>query len=373
LVMSMALDGSPRGLSRSVALERPRHVRRLPSRPLAILGSIAIAAISCVARPTPEPSTPGRHLASDAPATPRPTAFADPAPALVVVPDPLPAKLDETSRELLEVIEPGELVEATIRTLDPERVVADARQRGGRGDVLAPDAASVVAERDAIVDVLRDPAVLSATLTEDLRADRPIVRVRPHIEIPVAGNPYGPLSVRPGLEDVPALRKALLRELGMVMMTIDGQRYRDLDIVGECQPDLCLVTATGRIRHAGDVFDTWVVESDAARDWRPLLNPSATQLGGVPRPLARWAERIARTDAPTAGRIARYSTIASIRWEAMQPGKIQITYSAECTQAGIGAPDGTELAEDGVCIDSLVVEVDLWSGQVVQAVEIPDS
>src|SRR4029079_9860745 len=94
-----------------------------------------------------------------------------------------------------------------------------------------------------------------------------------------------------------------------------------------------------------------------------------TTPAAVPGPLARAAEWIARTDPPTARRIARYSSIASIRWDPAAPGVIELTYFAQCTQAGLDAPPGTRLAEDGVCIDSLRVVVDVGTGRALEAVE----
>jgi hypothetical protein len=352
-----------------------RHVR------IVALGmTLAVVGAGCIADPRPsEPAGPSA-LASPSATASRPAA-ASPTPleATTSPPppaDPVLAKLDAMSRELLGVIEPGELVEATVQTTDPADLVAQAKRRGGRGDVLAPDAALVVAERAVIVAMLRDPAVSSATLGEDLTADRLIATERPVVSIPTPASPYAgrPLPDGQGLADMPGDRRApLLAALGNAIVTIDGQPYRELTMSGHCQPDLCQVGATGRIGGTGDVLDGWIIESYADRGWLPTLNRSGIQLGAVPRPLARAAEWIARRDQPTARLIARYDSIAGIRWEPSAPGVIEIVYAAECTRTGIIAPPGTKVADHGVCVDGLLVRVDVASGKVVETVQVPDS
>ncbi len=316
--------------------------------------------------PVPLASTEGGPTDSPPPIDPLPTAVADPA----------LAKLDPTSRELLAVVERGELIEAVVEVADAADLVAWAKRRGGRGDVLSPDAAFVVVERGLIAALLRNPGVRGANLAEDLRADRPIAAERPVVALPTPGSPYAgrPLPDGPELAEMPDERRApLLAALGNAIVTIDGQPYRELVIGGHCQLDLCHVSATGRVRAAGDVFDGWLMGGYANRGWLPTLSRSGTQLGGVPRPLARAAEWIARNDRPTARAIGRYDSISSIRWEPASPGVIEIAYQAECTATSRAAPPGTKVAEDGVCIDMLLVRVDVASGIVVETVEVPDS
>ena len=351
----------------------------LLGRSAAALFAIALLATGCIAEPTPDLAPSARPGTSIGIATAGPTGSPAPAPSATdASPDPVLAKLDDASRELLGVIEPGELVQATIQTVDPVDLVAQAQRRHGRGEVLAPDAAFILAERDAIVALLRDPGVNGANLEEVFDADRLIASERPVVVIPTPGSPYAgrPLPDGPGLAELPDERRApLLAALGNAIVTIDGQPYREMALSAVCQPDpeMCWVSATGRIGATGDVFDGWTVESHANRGWLPILNRSGSQLGAIPRPLARAAEWIARMDRPTAKQIASYTSIASIRWEPLAPGVIDIVYQAQCTLARLVGPPGTKVAEDGVCIDALRVRVDVATGRVLETAEVPDS
>jgi hypothetical protein len=279
------------------------------------------------------------------------------------------AKLDVESRNLVALIEPGEFLEATIQTGAPAEIVAAARHGGGGGAVLDLGIAFVTADRDLVLGLLTRPDVQSAVLGEDLRATRPIAAARPAVAVPSSGMPYAGLPIPTDLSTVdipPVPLAALLRTLGGTIVTIDGMPYASLIVGGFCQPESCDLSATGRVAKAGDVFDGWHVHTRQETGWVPFVGPGDRELGGIPRRLARAAEWIARSDPDTARRIATYSVIAESTWDPASPGTIVLRYRRECLGGSIGF--GRELAATGVCVDHLVITVDLATDTIVNTV-----
>jgi hypothetical protein len=112
----------------------------------------------------------------------------------------------------------------------------------------------------------------------------------------------------------------------------------------------------------------WRVTATAASGWSAIGGPEdRPTYSGVPRWLAREAERIARSDPATAAVIATYAWIGSSEWDPAAPGVISLLYGRSCDAqvfrlalAGRGVLAGT-----GECFDYLKLRVDVDGKLVV--------
>jgi hypothetical protein len=331
---------------------------------LTAIVAVSIVAGACgEATPTLAPSPPG-----DSPALP-----ADP--PRPAVPAGLDEKwLDAESRDLVPLIEAGEQVEAEIQTGNEEAIVAEAVRRGGRGEVRGPGSVSVTADLSTVLALVARDDVGFAAIREDLRAMRVVSPRRPTLDaVPRPGSPYddAPVPVDTVSGDVPPGRLVpLLRGLGRAIVTFDGRPYLTLSVQGTCASETCNLSATGRIAGSGDVFDGWSLQGGVATGWQPVAGTEDRELNAIPRRFVRAAEWFARADERATARIAQYSSISEVRWEPATPGLVSIRYERGCAGA-VGLPD-TRRAATGVCLDFMVVVVDLTSGQVVSVTESID-
>lgn len=292
------------------------------------------------------------------------------------------AKLDPKSRELARFLDTGELVGGAFVTREPSDVLDLGRSMGldpQGGDEpdqpqLGPGEQAQVyflGPYQPIIRLAAHPAVMSATLAEDFRALRAIAPPRPvGGAMPVPGKPYVavPLPVDlPSLE-IPADRRALiLASLSQVVETIDGRPYASVSIGSDCGDVAqvsCTIGIAGVAAGSVDQSDTWSAVATKAAGWSVALEPGQPHLAGVPRWLAREAERIARSDPVTAAEIGRYEEIRDFTWDGAAPGMIRIRYWRTC-QFG-SQPLMATLADHGVpCLDLLDVTIDVPAGGVV--------
>jgi hypothetical protein len=333
---------------------------------LAAMVAVTIVAGACAeATPTPAPSPP---------AEPPPAFPADP-PQPAAVADLDEKWLDDESRDLVPLIQAGELVEATIQSGNEGAIVAEAVRRGGRGEVLGPNSVSVTADLATVLALVARDDVAFAAIREDLRAMRVVSERQPTLgQVPHPGSPYdaNPVPVDAVRGDVPPDRLVpLLRGLGRAIVTFDGRPYASLSVHGTCGSETCVLSATGRIAGSGDVFDGWSLQAGVGSGWRPVAGTEDRELSAIPRRFVRAAEWFARADERAAARIAQYTTIGQVRWDPATPGLIAIRYQRGCL-GGVGFP-GTRVAATGVCLRFLVVVVDLTTGQVVSVTESIDS
>ena len=345
---------------RRTAVER----MRLTGRMTAIVVVTLVAGACAEAPPA---------LAPSPPAVPPPAVPADP--PKPAAPAGLDEKwLDDESRDLVPLIEAGELVDATIQSSNEGALVAEAVRRGGRGEVLGPNSVSVTAELAIILALVARDDVAFAAIREDLRAMRVVSPRRPTFgKMPLPGSPYdaAPVPVDAVSGDVPPDRIVpLLRGLGRAIVTFDGRPYASLSVHGTCGSETCVLSATGRIAGSGDVFDGWSLQAGIGSGWQPVPGTEDRELSAIPRSFVRAAEWFARADERTAAHIARYTTISHVRWDPATPGRIAIRYQRDC-MGSVGLP-GRRMAATGVCLGFLVVVVDLATGQVVSAVESID-
>jgi hypothetical protein len=89
---------------------------------------------------------------------------------------------------------------------------------------------------------------------------------------------------------------------------------------------------------------------------------------GVPRPLLRAAEWIARHDAGAAAVITTYSSCCAARWDPARPGVIALRWTRPCSSGS--APSDIQVAETGVCDESLEVVVDVGRLAVLSVAEL---
>ena len=285
----------------------------------------------------------------------------------------LEAVLDASSRDLLTVVDPEESLEAEIHAPDLTGVAAAARSRGFTVLDVALDHVLVLGPVRPILQLIGDVHPTSVALAEDSRAGRWLPVLRPDVAVPTPGSPY---LDRPLVADMKAVaipdlqRDALLRSLAGLLVTIDGEPYARIELGGSCdpgQPPSCGIGFTGFSRGAANRADVLGISATAATGWIPQLNDGG-QLGSVPRPLLRAAEWIARHDDKAAAAIARYASCCGATWFEPQPGWIELWYGRPCSN-GIAPPDAL-VAATGVCLEGLLVTVDLRAGTVVRIQEV---
>jgi len=297
-------------------------------------------------------------------------------------PDPVGfAKLDPKSQQLARFLSPGELVGGSFVTREPSDVLDLGRSMGldpQGGDEpdqpeLGPDEQTVVlffGPPDATVRLAAHPIVISATLGEDFKALRALAPPRPAGEpIPVPGRPYVavPLPFDPSLR-IPEDRRALiLGSLSQLVETIDGRPYASVSIGSDCADVAeasCTIKLEGLAPGSVDQWDWWSAVATKAARWSVAFEPGQLHLAGVPRWLAREAERIARTDPATAADIGQYEEIRDFTWDGAAPGLIRIRYWRTCHFGS--QPLMASLADHGVpCLDYLDVTVDVPAGRVI--------
>jgi hypothetical protein len=285
------------------------------------------------------------------------------------------AKLDPESNERLGLLEPGEWVEATLRTDAPQAVAARAKIHGLAVVSTSDTTASVMSDATVVATLIGDPIVQTAGVTEDMRALRPIAADRPAVLVPTPGAPYRDLllAAQQADHEVPdPLAGAMLAALAQQITTIDGLPYSGLATSDHCepQPPACWINATGWAPASGGRFDAWSVQARQATGW--LVEAGMGQeFGGVPRRLARAAEWVGRMDTTTGPEIEQYDALAGFTWDPERPGRIEVTYLRPCAAASIklAAVAGNGwIADTGECFDSLTIGVDLATMSVVDHV-----
>ena len=320
--------------------------------PLLLLTLLA----GCGTQPTPD-----GNAASVAPGS-SPAATAEPGSSLSIA----LSKLDPASRALAGLIEPGEMVDARIDTGNPVDVIRAVRAGGGTANLVSDTIVLLTAPFDVVVANLARIDVASGSLAEDLTAMRRIAARRRVAQASNSGNPYAGTDIAVPADAVaipPILLQPMLAALRDGIVTFDGRPYPRMSFDGGCGADSCDLTATGFVDGASpDATDWWAVHAAAVNGWLPTSGPGDRQLRGIPRPLARAAEWIARSDPAVANEIASYDRLASIAWQPGQPILIRIDYQRDCAAAR--AP-GAVVAEDGVCLDNLEVLVDVATARVV--------
>ena len=320
--------------------------------PLLLLTLLA----SCGTQPTPD-----GNAASVAPGS-SPAATAEPGSSLSIA----LSKLDPASRALAGLIEPGEMVDARIDTGNPVDVIRAVRAGGGTANLVSDTIVLLTAPFDVVVANLARIDVASGSLAEDLTAMRRIAAQPPAAQSSNSGNPYAGTDIAVPADAVaipPILLRPMLAALRDGIVTFDGRPYPRMSFDGGCGADSCDLTATGFVDGASpDATDWWAVHAAAVNGWLPTSGAGDRQLRGIPRPLARAAEWIARSDPAVANEIASYDRLASIAWQPGQPILIRIDYQRDCAAAR--AP-GAVVAEDGVCLDNLEVLVDVATARVV--------
>lgn len=342
-----------------------RRAHRVPATCLALATTVALMA-GCSTSPSAVSS-------AASPGAPTPPAF-DPSGL---------AKLDDASRALLALLEPGEWARAYVDPLDLPRAVIVARAAGFTvPDPLGPaDALNVIGPAEAIVRLAADPSVRLVTLDEDNRASRTVAApLRADAVLPIPGAPYRtqPLPLAPSA-DLGAGRSApLLAGLGRSIVTIDGRPFQRMETTLGCEPHeprpvVCRLVVTGW-RTAANGFattDEWSATEAEARGVAPTVE--AQTLAAIPRWLAREAERVARSDPTAAARIARYTLINAFTWAPGPPLEIAVYYIRPCAMTGrangpLTASVGIislDLADTGTCYDWLSVRVDMTTRQVL--------
>jgi hypothetical protein len=291
------------------------------------------------------------------------------------------AKLDEPSRELLAVLEPGEWGQAYVDPIDLDRAVVVARAAGFKvADPGGPaDALHLTGPVEAIIRLAADPSVRLVTLDENQRASRTVAMPLPaEAPLPVPRQPYRgqALPMVAGIDLEPARAAPLLAALGRSIVTIDGGPF--LRLVGNtsCEPPtepvLCNATITGW-RTAANGFattDDWSATEVKAGGPDHVVKPLT--LAAIPRPFTREAERIARADNAASARIAAYTSISMFTWAPGPPLQISVIYVRPCQvtgQAGSRLTASVEfrvdLADTGSRLDVLSVRVDVAARRVV--------
>jgi hypothetical protein len=294
------------------------------------------------------------------------------------------AKLDPKSRVLVGLLDAGESVGGSFVTRDPSLILDLGRSLGldARDGVeveqpqLGPGEQAQVyifGPSHPITRLAAHPAVVSTTLSEDFRALRPVASPRPAgdtIPILIPGRPYlvVPVPMDPMSPEIPADRRApILASLGQLVETIDGRPYTNVSIGSDCDDVAqisCTINLEGLAPGSVDQWDWWSGAATKAAGWSVALEPGQPNLAGVPRWLAREAERIARNDPATAAEIGQYEEIRDFVWDRAAPGVIRIRYWRIC-QFG-SQPQIASLADHGVpCLDYLDVTVDVPAGRVI--------
>jgi hypothetical protein len=296
------------------------------------------------------------------------------------------AKLDGKSLELARFLDAGEFVGGTLVTQEPSVVIALGRSFGltpeGGDDIdqveLGPGEqaqAYFLGPHQAIIKLAGHPSVISATLSEDVRALRVVAPPRPAGEpMPISGRPYVgvPLPVEPSLLDMALDRRAqILASLGEIVETIDGRPYVSVSISGDCAEVAqvsCTIDIAGVAPRSVDQWDSWSGVATEASGWSVTLEPARSHLAGVPRWLAREAERIARNDPAAAAEIGQYEEVVDFTWDHEAPGLISIRYWRGCefgSHPRIAWLADHGVADAGVCRDLLDVTVDVPANDVV--------
>jgi hypothetical protein len=294
------------------------------------------------------------------------------------------AKLDPKSRALVGLLDAGESVGGSFMTRDPSLILDLGRSLGldARDGVeveqpqLGPGEQAQVyifGPSHPITRLAAHPAVVSTTLSEDFRALRPVASPRPAgdtIPILIPGRPYlvVPVPMDPMSPEIPADRRApILASLGQLVETIDGRPYTNVSIGSDCDDVAqisCTINLEGLAPGSVDQWDWWSGAATKAAGWSVALEPGQPNLAGVPRWLAREAERIARNDPATAAEIGQYEEIRDFVWDRAAPGVIRIRYWRIC-QFG-SQPQIASLADHGVpCLDYLDVTVDVPAARVI--------
>jgi hypothetical protein len=289
------------------------------------------------------------------------------------------AKLSPGSRDVALALGPGESAESVLETTNSRLIVALARGHG-----LAPVASEpgveiveVTGPVEQILALVGHPSVSGASLNEVVLAMRPIAApIADDTTLPVPGRPYVagfPLNVEPSALGIAHdRREPMLASLAKAIVTIDGQPYQDFEIAAWCHTEAgqerCGFEALGGVTRSGGRSDVWRVTATAANGWSAIGGPEdRPTYSGVPRWLAREAERIARSDPATAAVIATYEWIGGSEWDPDAPGVISVLYGRSCGAhvfrvafAGRGLLAGT-----GECLDYLTLRVDVGRKLVV--------
>jgi hypothetical protein len=314
------------------------------------------------------------------PLTPSPSVQGAPSVEAVQTVEPLPplgvAKLDPPSGALVKELGPGEwtraelsvTAEAPVRRLATEAGLQVAPGFEGAGVIV------VLGPLPAILRVASDAAVVGVVLREDDRALRPVAAPLPaNTVLPVPALPYvGRALVIPpeqGAGAIPAGRRAaLMAALEGEITTIDGAPYSRLQSSESCEPKpvTCRLSVTGQRENASllaqaDVWDAHLVLTPTGVQTTVI----AMSASALPRWLAREAERIARSDGPTAVLIGRYATLSTFRWAS--GGNLVI--SIEYTRTGPCKPRGGIGLGPRECTDALTVAVDPAARTVVDVDE----
>lgn len=295
------------------------------------------------------------------------------------------AKLDPESRELALAIPSAESVDATYIAADrirAEAVAAAARSAGLEPHVsIGEDATvSMFGPIDRILALLSNPSVGRAEIREDTRALRPAAApLAAGWSMPVPGRPYAgdTLPVDPTDVLIPAQRRAFLfATVADLVVTIDGAPYDRLRAEGTCgggQAPECQLYLYGLTAGAPFAFDTWSIHATAAMGWLARIDPGdGPYLAGIPRWLAREAERIARDDPAASHDLAAYSSILGFTWDPARPGVISVTYGRDCVTSAdrrVASLGALPFADTGECIDILTVVVDVGTAKVVDVRE----
>ena len=324
------------------------------------LGLVAASVISCTTMTTIQPV-----------ATPAGTPSRSPAIALTARWDDIPLRPEE--RELLRLLDDGEHIHIDLRTPDGSALAAAAINSGLHATAVPPDGVSIDGSPDRILALLDPTSVRSASLSDDWSVLRWIPVTRPIVAVPNPGRPYLVAGLPVDGSQIPATTpQRLVDFLASQIQTIDGRPYETASLTGDCGPDdsgslTCTVSVTGSRSTGGRGADWWAAE---ARDPGTtggrirLLDPT---LGGVPRPLLRAAEWIARQDPETLRQISNYTSCCSATWRLGAPGLIDLLYTRECRAATV---PNVPMADTG-CADSLIVSVDVAAGTIRSAAETP--
>jgi hypothetical protein len=289
------------------------------------------------------------------------------------------AKLSPGSRDVALALEPGESAESVLETTNSRLIVALAR-----GHSLAPVASDpgveiveVSGPVEQILALVGHPSVSAASLNEVVLAMRPIAApLADDTTLPMPGRPYVagfPLNVEPSALGIARdRREPMLASLAKAIVTIDGQPYEGLEIATWCHTEAgqerCGFEALGAVNRSGGRSDVWRVTATAASGWSAIAGPDdRPTYSGVPRWLAREAERIARSDPATAAVIATYAWIGGAEWDPDAPGVIKLLYGRSCDAHvfRLAFASSGVLAGTGECLDYLTLRVDVSRKLVV--------
>ncbi|MBA2380514.1 MAG: hypothetical protein H0V73_00245 [Chloroflexi bacterium] len=273
------------------------------------------------------------------------------------------------------MLDQGERIHAEVLTADAIPVAAAADAAGLDASVTQPNRVSLTGDPGRILALLDPLTTRAVSIRQDETALRWIPGAAPLVAIPIGGRPYllGGLPGDLGGALIPSpQRESMLGSLAQIAQTIDGRPYATLDVSGGCDRQVdgfltCSASVVGAPAGAVRGEDWWTVHGSEKAGWRGLPEPGGGTLTGVPRPILRAVEWIARHDPETLAGIGRYERCCDAWWHPGIPGRITLDYQRDCETSVERA--GRPLADTGDCLDHLIIDVDLATARVIGLAE----